>query len=86
MCWITEVIPQATSHVAGLIGALAANDVQDECITGDLLVLFHLDDVASLNVRPCHQLETFASLVEDKLLHRLLIHSVSSILQSSVMD
>ena len=84
-CRIAEVIPQSTSHVTGLAAGFAPNDVQDERIARNLLVLLNLDDVSGIDICPVKQLEELASLIEDKLLDRLLIDSVSSLPQLAVM-
>ena len=85
-CWIAEVVPQSTSHVASLVGGLASDYVQDERVTRNLLILLHLDDVAGLDASPVQQLEVFASLIKDKLLNRLLVDSIRSSFQSLVMQ
>ena len=84
-CWIAEVIPEPTSHVAGLVDGLASDYVQDECITWDLLVLLDFDDVSGLNACPVKELERLAPLIEDKLLDRLLVNNISRLLQLLIM-
>ena len=85
-CRIAEIVPQSTSHAAGLGAGLASGYVQDECVTWDLLVLLHLDDVSGLDARPVEQLEELASLTEDELLYGLLVDSISSLPQLPVVE
>ena len=71
---IADVFPQGAPHVASLVLGLASNDVQDQGITGHLLVLFDFDNISSLDALPVLQLEALASLAENKLLHWLTVY------------
>ena len=83
---IADVFPQGAPHVASLVLGLASYDVQDQGVTGHLLVLFDFDNISSLDALPVLQLEALASLAENKLLHWLTVYLFCSLLEFLVME
>ena len=59
------VIPQTAILVASLCVVLAANDVQDETVTGNILVLFQSEDVTNFDAALLDIGEVFSSLCGD---------------------
>ena len=74
------VVPETTSLVTGLVFELASNNIQNQCVTRDLLVLLNLDNVTSLNATPVADLEALVSLGEDEFLNWLTVDFFSSLL------
>ena len=52
LTWVADVLPQGAPHEASLVLGLASNDVQDQGITGHLLVLLDFNDVSCLDALP----------------------------------
>lgn len=82
--WVIVIVEEATAGEASLLCGLGAEDVQDENISGHLLVLFDLDNVASLQGSPVAELKRAVALVEDELFDRLVVDSLGSFAPLSV--
>ena len=80
------VIPQASLLVARLDFTLAANNVEDERITGELLVGLDFEDVTCLDAAPIAELELLAALTDHVLLDRLLVDEILRLLQLTVVE
>ena len=65
---------------------LAAHDVEDQGVAGNLLVRLDLDDVSSLDAAPVRDLETLVALGKDELLKRLAVDLFSRLLQLFVVE
>ena len=80
------VIPQASLLVARLELTLAANNIEDERITGELLVRLDFENVTSLDAAPVADLELLAALTDHVLLDMLHVDELLRLLQLTVME
>ena len=80
------VVPQTAALVASLVLDFAADDVEDESVTRDLLIRLNLDDVTSLDGAPVRDLEALVALREDKFLNGLAIDFLSSLLELLIVE
>lgn len=71
---VAVVVEQTAPSVAALVAGFTANDVKDECVTGDLLVHLDLDDVAALDALPVGHDEATRLFRENEPLHGLVIY------------
>ena len=79
------VIPETAALVACLVLGLAADNVEDQSVTGNFLVGLDFDDVARLNGAPVGDLEALVALGENELLDGLAVHFFSSLLELFVV-
>jgi hypothetical protein len=84
--WSIWVIPQTSSLVTSLLLVLAANNIEYESVTRDLLTMLDLDDIPSLDGPPITLLKVLVPLSEDELLNRFAVHFGGSLQQIFVMQ
>ena len=79
-CRCFSIVEKTASLVASLVLKLAADDVENERITRDLLVLLYLDYITGLDTAPICDLEALMALRKYELLDWLLINFLSRLL------